>query len=278
MKIKILLVFMLIFSSKTYSQVFTTNATPVGMEHNVLFNAVERFQVTQTGNASLNLNSLFDGKFLPSYSSIGPSISSPTVVLIENLPNSHTQAGAWIGWSTRFWESKRFKIEGYDSYNGNVWKVLADYSNQDYNGGRKFVTKIHSSGVYKKLKFTFYTATGTNGRLGVSELFYIHPEAVSPYQGLISSSTSNNLWNINGSNIDYSNGNIGIGTTDTKGFKLGVNGKIVAEEVKVAIYDNWADFVFDKDYKLPTLKEVEIYIKEKGHLKEIPSAKEVKRN
>lgn len=73
-------------------------------------------------------------------------------------------------------------------------------------------------------------------------------------------------------------GNLGIGTTDTKGFKLGVKGKIAAEEVKVAIYSNWADFVFENDYDLPTLIEVEQHIIEKGHLKDIPSAKEVKEN
>ena len=73
-------------------------------------------------------------------------------------------------------------------------------------------------------------------------------------------------------------GNVGIGTSNTKGFKLGVLGKIAAEEVKVAIYNNWSDFVFYDNYKLPTLKEVEKYIKEKGHLKDIPSAKEVEKN
>lgn len=75
-----------------------------------------------------------------------------------------------------------------------------------------------------------------------------------------------------------SGGNVGIGTTDTKGFKLGVNGKIAATEVKVATYANWADFVFNKGYKLPTLKEVENHIKEHGHLKDIPNAEEVKKD
>ena len=54
--------------------------------------------------------------------------------------------------------------------------------------------------------------------------------------------------------------------------------KIAAEEVKVALYNNWSDFVFDSDYKLPTLKEVENHIKEKGHLKDIPSETDVKKN
>ncbi len=73
-------------------------------------------------------------------------------------------------------------------------------------------------------------------------------------------------------------GDVGIGTTDTKGFKLGVNGKIAATEVKVATYANWADYVFKDTYSLPTLKDVERHIKEKGHLKDIPSAKEVKKD
>ncbi len=74
------------------------------------------------------------------------------------------------------------------------------------------------------------------------------------------------------------NGNLGIGTTNTQGFKLGVDGDIAALEVKIATYTNWADFVFNKDYDLPTLQEVEKHIKEKGHLKNIPNAKEVKKD
>ncbi len=74
------------------------------------------------------------------------------------------------------------------------------------------------------------------------------------------------------------NGNVGIGTTDTQGFKLGVNGRIAATEVKVAKYEHWADFVFEEDYDLPTLKEVEKHIEEKGHLENIPSAEEVKKD
>jgi len=71
-------------------------------------------------------------------------------------------------------------------------------------------------------------------------------------------------------------GNVGIGTTNPDA-KLAVNGKIHSKEVKVDLI-GWSDFVFFKDYKLPTLKEVENHIKEKGHLKDIPSAKEVEKN
>ncbi|SHF23709.1 hypothetical protein [Dysgonomonas macrotermitis] len=70
-------------------------------------------------------------------------------------------------------------------------------------------------------------------------------------------------------------GNVGIGT-DTPQNKLDVNGTIRAKEVKVET--GWADFVFDKDYKLPTLQEVENHINEYKHLPDIPSEKEVKEN
>jgi len=73
-----------------------------------------------------------------------------------------------------------------------------------------------------------------------------------------------------------SNGDVGIGTTNPDS-KLSVNGKIHTKEVKVDLI-GWSDFVFLNDYKLPTLAEVENHIKEKGHLKDIPSAKEVKKN
>ena len=74
-----------------------------------------------------------------------------------------------------------------------------------------------------------------------------------------------------------SEGNVGIGTTDSKGYKLAVAGAkgIIAEEVTVKLQTNWPDYVFENDYNLPSLKEVEAYIKENGHLANIPSAKEV---
>ncbi|MBD0404601.1 tail fiber protein [Flammeovirga sp. EKP202] len=72
------------------------------------------------------------------------------------------------------------------------------------------------------------------------------------------------------------NGNVGIGTTNTSDFKLSVKGKIRAEEVKV--YTGWADYVFEEDYELKSLSEVEAHIKEHKHLPDVPSAKEVEEN
>lgn len=69
--------------------------------------------------------------------------------------------------------------------------------------------------------------------------------------------------------------NVLIGTTtDEAGYKLQVKGNVKAQKVKVTL-QGWADFVFEPDYKLPSLYEVERFILQHRHLPEIPSAKEV---
>lgn len=77
--------------------------------------------------------------------------------------------------------------------------------------------------------------------------------------------------------LNYLNGNLGLGTTDTKGFKLAVNGKIRAQEIKVEA-TNWPDYVFEEGYQLGKLKELESYIRIHKHLPDMPSAKEVEAN
>jgi len=72
------------------------------------------------------------------------------------------------------------------------------------------------------------------------------------------------------------NGDIGIGTVSPRE-KLSVNGNIRAKEVKVES-TNWPDYVFEKNYQIASLGELEKYIKTNKHLPEMPSATEVESN
>jgi hypothetical protein len=72
-------------------------------------------------------------------------------------------------------------------------------------------------------------------------------------------------------------GNVGIGTTSPGSYKLAVEGTVGARRVKVT-QGSWADFVFHHDYQLPSLQEVENFIRKNGHLPEIPSETEVRQN
>ena len=73
-------------------------------------------------------------------------------------------------------------------------------------------------------------------------------------------------------------GNVGIGTT-TPDHKLTVDGTVKCEEVRVEVFTGTGpDYVFEKDYNLTPLSELEKYITQNKHLPEVPSAKEMEAN
>lgn len=76
--------------------------------------------------------------------------------------------------------------------------------------------------------------------------------------------------------ISSTNGYVGIGTTSPK-YKLDVMGQIHAHEIVIDTA-TYADFVFEDDYNLRSLTEVESFIEDNGHLPEIPSEAEAKKN
>lgn len=71
-------------------------------------------------------------------------------------------------------------------------------------------------------------------------------------------------------------GNVGIGITNPAE-KLAVNGVIRAKEIKVEA-TNWPDYVFNENYQLKSLAEVETFIKTNKYLPGIPNQKQVEKD
>ena len=71
-------------------------------------------------------------------------------------------------------------------------------------------------------------------------------------------------------------GNVVVGAPGVKK-ELNVNGKINANDIEVSSR-TWADYVFNDEYTLMPLSDVETYIKSNNHLPNVPSESEVLTN
>lgn len=86
--------------------------------------------------------------------------------------------------------------------------------------------------------------------------------------------------NFIGNSLIYDNGtSVGIGTSNVNetGYKLFVETGIRSRKVKVD-QNTWSDYVFNPDYHLPSLLEVQQFINQYKHLPDVPSTKEVQTN
>ncbi len=82
------------------------------------------------------------------------------------------------------------------------------------------------------------------------------------------------VWNRLNQHLIYNYGNIGLGLSEDPEARLAVNGLIKSKEIDVQP-DQWPDYVFQPDYELPSLKSIESYVTNNGHLPDLPSALQV---
>lgn len=68
------------------------------------------------------------------------------------------------------------------------------------------------------------------------------------------------------------------GSVSVGHYSIFAMGGILTEELRIMRNQDWADYVFTPDYKLAPLDEVEAFIKQNGHLPNVPSAAEIKRD
>lgn len=92
-------------------------------------------------------------------------------------------------------------------------------------------------------------------------------------------SFSANIMNFSATSYSFATGKVGIGCVNNMNdFALAVQGGVVCSQMSVLDIESWPDFVFNNDYKLMNLYELEQYINKNQHLPEVPSAEEVSAN
>lgn len=174
--------------------------------------------------------------------------------------------------------------ENNDSGNNNVY--IGNYAGGENSGANNLFLGSQSGGE----------ALGSNNILIGTNAGYFMNDNNKLIIDYVDNSVINNannplIWGDFASDQLKFQGKVGIGGNTSTAFgnfptysggvsltnyNLFVKGGILTDEVRVST--TWADYVFAKEYKLPSLNEVEKHIQEKGHLINVPSAKQVEQD
>jgi len=141
----------------------------------------------------------------------------------------------------------------------------ADLLHLNIGAARKGIT-VSSDGnlaAYSDVKFAVSNPTGIVS--GTPDRWYISHRKDGYYDILVSNKAAT-----------AANVLIGKTTQQNTSYRLDVNGKIRSNEI--VVNTSGADFVFDPQYNLPSLEDVEAYIKANKHLQDIPPAAEMQRD
>lgn len=234
------------------SKLGTTNAVPLRL----LTNDRERMRLDANGKVAIGTTSAL-GK-------------------LTLFNNGSTPASSWITFGNPAFTSFA------ESTGGNADHIMAMASN---------TTTARPNLVFKRSKGTlakpgavaandFLASLASSGYDGSGfqnpatiDFFVDGTPSAGSVPARISFSTGSNIGNRTERLTVKANGNVGIGTV-TPAYRLSVNGTIQAKEIRVE--SGWADYVFEKNYKLLPLAEVERFIKKYGHLPGVASARKVR--
>jgi hypothetical protein len=215
------------------------------------------------------------------------NLTAPTAVNVPLLPQADSSID--LGSSARSW--RNLFVDGR-SYLKTAYSYFNTATNQFRinNAGDRLVinnsgyvgigttlpnVRLHVSGgadVEPGSGGFIVTGSTTSTNIGIDD-----NEIMARNNGAVSTLYFNN----DGGDVVMctSSGNVMIGTTTpATGYILSVDGKVMAEEVRVQLSGNWPDYVFDEKYQLPSLYNLETAVKTNKHLPGIPSAEEMKKN
>ncbi|WP_461630277.1 hypothetical protein [Labilibaculum euxinus] len=223
--------------------------------------------------------------------------------VVRNLMANATQAKryeiAQVAMNSHHWQASGFMIvelfsvrpyTGYEKY-----KIQIGYGEGTHTTPKKLkILESHGSGHYAKVELgeSYLAGTTYGGYDNMIVPIYVDVAYYSVYNvrmtyvynkvdvlnsigqiKIYDSPVGIDIANFVAPVVDHSDEDFAMKNGIVSG-NLDVVGTIHATEIKVQAQT--ADFVFEEDYQLKSLEEVEQFVKTNNHLPDIPSAKEMK--
>jgi hypothetical protein len=195
-------------------------------------------------------------------------------ILNNVVPACNTKPyGAAVGWGdidNLINRNLTWTVAGACSFlaPGNVWLTWV--------GEDVARIKIHFAGAMCAKSFSIKTLN-IGGNQNVEADWTILKNYPNNEEPIVELNLAGDLFYDSNSNSAYILGaKVGIGTKSPLS-DFSVNGTITAKTF-ITTQIGWSDFVFDKNYELKPLEQVESFIKENGHLPNVPSADEILKN
>jgi hypothetical protein len=240
-----------------YSASNASNLTGIRLDNNTTGSASKGLWITHDGgDYAVHATGTDKGAYFHG-SDIGLNVSGRAVISGSGGSNNRLQVGSGLSrlsigsaygsnlnWGTSY--------VGFNALReGSSWKFTHDGAN---NGGGAIYGNVGGD-----IFFTTEQSTGGTDKTLTDQDMSSQVKMVLRGEGQLAIGTNQTPATMGGANIaDY---------------RLYVAGGILTEEVRVET--GWADYVFEEDYKLPSLESVQAHIHEKGHLMGVPSAREV---
>lgn len=247
------------------SLAFLLLGTISNAQHTVILkNATPLTSATQGGGNSVVIG---DGAGNALANSAG---QNTFVGFISGMENTTATDNTFIGWGT----GSGNKTGAYNTFIGRSTggSNVAGHTNT-YLGAMAGLYATGSGNVFLGFE------SGRN-ELGSNKLYIANGQTATPliWGDFADSRLKFHAKVAIGGNVSTAFGNFPTtaGGVNVSNYNLFVKGGILTDEIRVALSSTWADYVFAKDYKLPTIKEVEDFIENNGHLPNVPSAAQVK--
>ena len=248
----------------------------------------------------------FKGQINSESAKINTTLETQNATITNNLQTKELTVNNMLNGNNAVFtgtlETKNLKINGVPFTSLQIWQKSNTNSKIYYNQGNvgigtdnpleklqigeKFT--FHSGGN-KVIGYNFYYSGGQDRRIAAGPSSQIR----FTQSGDISFRTSPEGDSATVLSYKYftflNNGNVGIGKNDptnpfevwkdnTQLLKVNASGYLYCRELIVQKNGNFPDYVFEPNYNLLPLKELEIYIIDKKHLPDMPTAQEVEQN